>query len=202
MRFFWQAGEVHPIRGSQGYEDSKAHRHGKRTAPAKRGPKQTTLPKPTRAQREQLAREERAYRQAQRAAERAAKEKARRDAQAKRAQEMWERWERNEDEKKAKAALREARRLQREREKMEDEEARERKRMTRERKRAIYSFLKGGVRPGARDVRTEYRLYVPKQYRRQTGMPADEVAALMHSNAPWLGVHSESDLYDALRAVG
>ncbi len=114
---------------------------------------------------------------------------------------MWERWEQKEDDKKARAALREAKRIERGRQQMEDEEYRERRRAEREKKAAIYSYLKGGVRPGARDVATEFRLYVPKQYRRRTGMAADEVAALMHSASPWLGVRNESALYDELRKL-
>ncbi|HQU00463.1 MAG TPA: DNA polymerase, partial [Acidimicrobiales bacterium] len=86
---------------------------------------------------------------------------------------------------------------------LEDENAKERKSLLRERRSLLYSMLPmGGIAPGALDVRSEWREAVPARFRRLKGLPADVVAAGLHDEAPWLGIETESELYDAFAEIG
>lgn len=87
-----------------------------------------------------------------------------------------------------------------------EEYQREKARIERERKRDLYAAIREiigslGIAPGSGDTVSEWNEAVPKTWKRWGGIPADTVAAGLASAAPWLGIESEDDLYQAFYAI-
>lgn len=62
---------------------------------------------------------------------------------------------------------------------------------------SLFSYIieQGGIRPSSEDLREEYR-EIPPTYRRPDGVPGDEMADLLATDRPELGIETERDLLE------